>query len=508
MSPENASPRISGDERMYLVLRCLAVVMGLVFHFAGYIPRGQAFQSQLSLWALSVAALSTLALAVAAMRLHAPMARMMSWIMPIDLVCIAAFTYLTAESDAFFGACVLFVILYATVVNYREAILTSVALPFAYAFGHVFAAYSSVLAMLLIALKTLSLVAIGVIVANAVNKLRRRELDIERVADEHEAVNEQLKRRVAELQAVSEITEIVHSTLDFDEVGVEVVRILSRVIGIDALCVFVLDQKKSETLFSASVGVGEPASAAGTSDLRIEEIESYFSCLRVFDHGSMMVLLCAAADDIERLTDDDRLVVTAVASELVVAVENSQLYKLTKRLSVTDELTGMYNYRYLQQRLDEEVARAKRYRKYVSMLMMDADDFKHFNDCYGHLAGDRALSEFGRVLSAVVREVDVVARYGGEEFAVVLPETDAAGAFVVAEKIREALAAHMFGDANGDRCCTLTVSIGVATYPTYADDKEALLREADDALYRAKNGGKNRVRAPKTRPESPITSGE
>ena len=271
---------------------------------------------------------------------------------------------------------------------------------------------------------------------------------------------------------------------------------------------FVLDKEKSETLFSASVGVERVAAASGAGALQIEEIESYFTCLSVFDHGTMMVLACAEAADMERLSDDDRLVIYAVASEFVVAVENSQLYKLTKRLSVTDELTGMFNYRYLQRRLDEEITRAKRYSKHVSFLMIDADDFKLFNDRYGHLAGDRALAEFGGVLGAVVREVDVVARYGGEEFALLLPETDAAGAFIVAEKIREALAAHLFGDADDTRCCTLTVSIGLATYPTYAYDKESLLREADDALYRAKDDGKNRVRAPKTRPESPISSGE
>ncbi len=164
-----------------------------------------------------------------------------------------------------------------------------------------------------------------------------------------------------------------------------------------------------------------------------------------------MVLFCSTAEDMEGLTDEDRIVIYALASELVVAVENSRLYKLTRRLAVTDELTGMSNYRYLQQRLDEEVTRAKRYGKHLSLLMMDADDFKGFNDRYGHIAGDMALAEFGGVLASIVREVDVVARYGGEEFAIVLPETDAAGAYVVAEKIREAIASHLFPDADGDQ---------------------------------------------------------
>ena len=508
MSSENAARRVTSDERTYLVARVAALIVGVGFHLSHYIPAGQVFQRQLSLWALIVSALTTLALGVATLRRRGPVRHTMLLVLPIDLMAIAAFTYLTADSDAFFVVCVLFVILYATAVNFREAVLTGVSVAFAYAVGHAFAPEATVLGMLLVGLKTLSLGVIGVVVGNSVDKQRRREHEVELAAHESKLLNEQLRRRVSELQAVSEITELIHSSLEFDEVGQEVVAILSKVINIPALCVFVLDKERSETLFSASVGVEQVAAVSGSGDIELEQIESYFTCLRVFDHGAMMVLVCCEATDIERLTEDDRLIVYAVASELVVALENSQLYKLTKRLSVTDELTGMFNYRYLQRRLDEEISRAKRYSKHVSLLMMDADDFKFFNDRYGHLAGDRALVDFGRVLATVVREVDVVARYGGEEFAIVLPETDAAGAFVVAEKIREALAAHLFGDADGARCCTLTVSIGVATYPTYAYDKESLLREADDALYRAKDGGKNRVRAPKSRSESPTTSGE
>jgi diguanylate cyclase (GGDEF)-like protein len=209
-----------------------------------------------------------------------------------------------------------------------------------------------------------------------------------------------------------------------------------------------------------------------------------------------MVLFCASAEEISSLTADDRLVLGAVANELVVAAENARLYALTSHLAVTDELTGLSNYRNLQRNLDDELARAKRYDKHLSLIMIDADNFKSFNDTQGHLAGDYALADLGAILAANVREVDLVARYGGEEFAIVLPETDVAGAFVVAEKIREAVELHKFADAENRRSCSMTISLGVATYPTHGNDKESLLREADDALYHAKDGGKNRVRAP------------
>jgi diguanylate cyclase (GGDEF)-like protein len=127
--------------------------------------------------------------------------------------------------------------------------------------------------------------------------------------------------------------------------------------------------------------------------------------------------------------------------------------------------------------------------------MLDADDFKLYNDTHGHVAGDAALSELAAVMTNAVRDIDVVCRYGGEEFAILLPETDADGAYVAAEKVREAIASHDFPDAEGTSDQRLTVSIGLSTFPQPALDREALLRQADDALYVAKRSGRNRVRA-------------
>ena len=186
---------------------------------------------------------------------------------------------------------------------------------------------------------------------------------------------------------------------------------------------------------------------------------------------------------------------TSVANELAVAVENSELYKLTRRLAITDELTGLYNYRYLLERAEEEIGRAKRFGRSVSLLMIDADELKVYNDTNGHQAGDVALAELAAAMRGAVRDIDIVCRYGGEEFAILLPETDGEGAFVVAEKVREAVANHAFKNGEGERTEQLTVSIGLSTYPGTADDREALLRRADDALYVVKRSGRNRVSA-------------
>jgi diguanylate cyclase (GGDEF)-like protein len=297
---------------------------------------------------------------------------------------------------------------------------------------------------------------------------------------------------------------VIHSTLDFDRVGPLVLDILSKVIDLPSSCLFVIDKDKDETLFSASAGLSAATAktysekmAVGV-DGAVSTGDDTFACTTVLDHKRLMVVFCAPGERLERLSTEDRLVLQAVASELVVAVENSQLYKLTKRLSITDELTGLFNYRYLQQRLDDEIERAKRYSRSLSLLMLDTDDFKKFNDTYGHIAGDQALADIGAVLRTAVREIDIVCRYGGEEFSVVLPETDAEGAFVVAEKVREAVAAHSFADGQGNRGVRVTVSIGLSTFPSSAADREELLRQADDALYQAKHLGRDRVRAPRS----------
>ncbi len=374
-----------------------------------------------------------------------------------------------------------------------------------YVAGHVIGhpQYYEIGPLLFVAFKAGSLVFAGIAMSMLARAQQDRQERMSLALIEAHGPADELSRRLSELHAISEITEVIHSTLDFDETGPLVLEILSKVIDLPASCMFVIDKQKAETLFSASAGLapagwrsyGGQVSLGGEPTVVSEE-GGTFACQSVVDHKDMMVVFCAPSRSLDAMTEEDRLVLSAVGSELLVAVENSQLYKLTKRLSITDELTGLRNYRYLQQRLEDEIERARRYGRSVSLLMLDADDFKRFNDAHGHIAGDLALAEFGGVLQSAVREIDIVARYGGEEFSVVLPETDSEGAFVVAEKIREMVAGHVFADENGVRQVHMTVSIGLATFPAMAADKEELLRQADDALYNAKNLGRDRVRAP------------
>lgn len=164
-----------------------------------------------------------------------------------------------------------------------------------------------------------------------------------------------------------------------------------------------------------------------------------------------------------------------------------------ERLAVRDELTGLYNYRYLQSRLTEEFKRAERYREPLSCAMLDIDHFKSFNDRYGHDVGDRVLQTVAHRLVEAVREVDVLARYGGEEFLLVLPSTHLAGALTVADRVWRTIGQRPFEIGEG-RAEPITVSIGVALYPSRGvTSRDALLKAADRALYRAKDDGRNRI---------------
>jgi len=176
-----------------------------------------------------------------------------------------------------------------------------------------------------------------------------------------------------------------------------------------------------------------------------------------------------------------------------VAVDNSLLYRQTRELSLVDPLTGIYNQRHFRLLLDVELGRAQRYSRTMALMMIDVDDFKRINDTLGHPIGDRVLRGISHILRAGLRRSDVLARYGGEEFAVILQETEVTAARAVTEKLRKDVETEaVFPDGRNGQVRT-TVSIGLALYPGDAGDETELLARADEALYRAKRSGKNRV---------------
>jgi diguanylate cyclase (GGDEF)-like protein len=162
-------------------------------------------------------------------------------------------------------------------------------------------------------------------------------------------------------------------------------------------------------------------------------------------------------------------------------------------LSIKDGLTGLYNYRHFYVNLGKEIERAERYGTYLSLLILDVDDFKHYNDTCGHMNGDEVLRGIAEIIGRNLRAADIACRYGGEEFTVILPEADSVGAASTAERTRREIEEHVFPNERSQPLGNVTVSIGVATFPVDAVDPGSLVRIADAALYKAKDEGKNRV---------------
>ncbi len=180
--------------------------------------------------------------------------------------------------------------------------------------------------------------------------------------------------------------------------------------------------------------------------------------------------------------------------------ETRRALKLLREQSRFDDLTGLATHGAFKERIEREFQRATRYRRPLSLLMVDVDYFKHYNDSFGHPAGDRLLRRVGRMVAGELRRVDFGARYGGDEFAVILPETPKTAAAVVAERIRCSIEKHPFLHRQSQPLGRVTVSIGVATYPEDAAAAVKLVEAADRALYQAKGDGRNRVRGTQPAP--------
>jgi diguanylate cyclase (GGDEF)-like protein len=210
--------------------------------------------------------------------------------------------------------------------------------------------------------------------------------------------------------------------------------------------------------------------------------------------GALVGLDRAPAATEPRLGPSMLSAVNVLLEPVSAALSSALLLKRTEALSVTDDLTRLYNSRYLGQVLRRETKRASRSGRPLSLLFLDLDGFKSVNDSHGHLCGSRALVEAAAVIRGSARETDVVARFGGDEFSLVLPETGNEGALAVGERIRERIGAHVFLAGDGLNI-HLTVSVGVATLPDAASSADELLRAADSAMYQVKARGKNGIQA-------------
>ena len=188
----------------------------------------------------------------------------------------------------------------------------------------------------------------------------------------------------------------------------------------------------------------------------------------------------------------DAKLLSGLVDQASIALERTTLYDQTASLGIIDERTKLFNARYLDQALDREVRRCQRYGSIMSLIFADLDNFKWINDHHGHQIGSQCLTEVAQIMAINVRDVDILARYGGDEFVVILPETTIATARMVAKRLHSAIDSQVFCRSAGLNV-HLTASVGIAGFPDHAKTKEDLIRKADEAMYKGKASGRNRV---------------
>jgi diguanylate cyclase (GGDEF)-like protein len=238
--------------------------------------------------------------------------------------------------------------------------------------------------------------------------------------------------------------------------------------------------------------LSEPGLRCGTLE-KLGKGSTMCVCMRV--EGRTLGVLHVRSDRRNAFKEEDAQLVMAVADQVALALPRALLFEEINKLAITDPLTGVLNVRRLDEILQDEISRTRRYQRPVSFLMIDVDNLKTYNDRLGHQHGDAALTTIASILDSNTRKVDKVFRYGGDEFSIVLPETDYPEAMVVAEKVRRAVSEHVF-PAQGDTTLgRMTISVGVASFPRDTDDADDLVKKADTALYAAKQRGRNSVAA-------------
>jgi diguanylate cyclase (GGDEF)-like protein len=337
-------------------------------------------------------------------------------------------------------------------------------------------------------------------------------------ADRLRPLQTALRRRLGRADVLAEMIRAVNSSLDPERVADTLVQRVAEWVPAPCWLVLAVDdagrvrslaaRALTSTLTDPAQAVGEWVMQTGevfatanlAGDRRVQQdsakaraavIGFPLEC-RGQTVGALVALDRAPAARQPKFTTGTLTKFLAVLEPGAIALDNALRVQRAEALSVTDDLTQLYNWRYMQQVLRRETKRALRGNRPLSLLFVDLDGFKSINDSHGHLFGSRALVESASVIRASARETDIVARFGGDEFALVLPDTASDGAVSVGERIRDRLAAHRFLEADG-LSIALTASVGVATLPDVAAAAEELIQAADEAMYWVKSHGKNGI---------------
>lgn len=305
----------------------------------------------------------------------------------------------------------------------------------------------------------------------------------------------------------------LHNSLDAGDVVSETMKLLPRLVRADAWAFYLKAEKATRLelvrVINAGFGRVNPIVDIGGNETPIARsvienkiIQTHTTgesaegvslmCVPLIAGHRLIGAIQAARNGAEPFAAVEVRLIEIISASITRALANAMDYHHATRQSLIDDLTRLYNVRYLYRMLENEIRRAGRYGWPLSVVFMDLDGFKQVNDAHGHCAGSHTLSEVAQVILMSVREVDFVSRYGGDEFVIMLPETSSRKAVEVAERVRSNISDHSFdGGVGAD--IHLTASFGVATFPEHGSESEKLIELADAAMYQAKQRHKNTV---------------
>jgi diguanylate cyclase (GGDEF)-like protein len=354
------------------------------------------------------------------------------------------------------------------------------------------------------------------------NFIRSSEQKLIQTLDRLNERTSDLERTQVQIETIYEASRTLGEIHDLDQVIDEILNITRNVLNLEFCSILLYDKRNDCLWLKAKEGLGKKfkydspkkVSLNGVSgsvaqsgkgeriaDLRDEtrhipglSEEKSELAVPMISQGKVVGVLDARSRKLGDFTHQDQKVLSILAASAAMAIENATLHQKMEELTIVDELTGIHNYRYFVQKLEDELKRAKRYYQNLSLIMIDIDSFKECNDEFGHLFGNLVLKKLTQVIRGCVRDVDIFARYGGEEFVIILPQTTKSQAKMIGERIRACVESTIFKDEDNLHSAHLTVSLGVSCYPESGETTEELIKKVDQALYLAKGDGKNLVR--------------